>query len=69
MANVVPPAVSGSSGDHRDVYEDLTGKLLRQCPSCDHNGDRTSSRFYRARTTANGSAIRHDRSADMPASS
>jgi hypothetical protein len=36
MANVVPPAASGPSGDYRDVYEDLTGKSLRQCPSCDH---------------------------------
>ena len=35
MANVVPPAASGPSGDYRDVYEDLTGKSLRQCPSCD----------------------------------
>ena len=36
MANVVPPAASGPSGDYRDVYEALTGKSLRQCPSCDH---------------------------------
>ena len=67
IANVVPPAASGPSGDYRDVYEDLTGKSLRQCPSCDH-GQLHVIKALRARTTANGSAIRHDRSADMPAS-
>ena len=35
MANVVPAAASGPSGDYRDVYEALSGKSLRRCPSCD----------------------------------
>ena len=56
MANVVP-AASGPSGDYRDVYEALSGKSLRRCRS---SGDCSSSRFSRARTTANGSAIGHD---------
>ena len=60
MASVVPAAASGTSGDYRDVYEALTGNSLRRCPSCD-DGHCSSSRFYRARATASGSAIRHDR--------
>ena len=35
MANVVPAAASGTSGDYRDVYEALSGNSLRRCPSCD----------------------------------
>jgi hypothetical protein len=35
MANVVPATASGTSGDYRDVYEALSDKSLRRCPSCD----------------------------------
>ena len=35
MANVVPAAAPGTSGDYRDVYEALSGNSLRRCPSCD----------------------------------